>query len=201
MSLGLNLGLNDDRPVGAFVPQTPHKSAGLAFLLSLLLPGAGQFYCGKMGRGWITLGFWLLGLIGSFARSEGLKGTGILLITVLWIFSFLDAYFTAIEINRGQDAQVDVQNPRVAVTLNLLTAGFGYFYLGERSKGIVIFVATQVVRFAVPRLCKCRRRSGPSPSTLPQQPRNLLDCRCLSQLAWPVLRPQVFSDSSFSAWP
>ena len=152
MSLGLNLGLNDDRPVGAFVPQTPHKSAGLAFLLSLLLPGAGQFYCGKMGRGWITLGFWLLGLIGSFARSEGLKGTGILLITVLWIFSFLDAYFTAIEINRGQDAQVDVQNPRVAVTLNLLTAGFGYFYLGERSKGIVIFVATQVVRFAVPRL-------------------------------------------------
>jgi hypothetical protein len=73
-------------------------------------------------------------------------------VTVLWIFSFLDAYFTAIEINRGQDAQVDAQNPRVAVTLNLLTAGFGYFYLGERAKGTVIFVATQILRFGVPRL-------------------------------------------------
>jgi len=152
MSLGLNLGLSDDRPVGAFVPEVPHKSAGWAFVLSLLIPGAGQFYCGKTGRGWITLGFWLLGLVCSLSSREGLKGTGIILVTVLWIFSFLDAYFTAIEINRGQDAQVDVQNPRVAVTLNLLTAGFGYFYLGERAKGMAIFVATQIVRFGLPRL-------------------------------------------------
>jgi len=34
---------------------------------------------------------------------------------------FLDGYFTAIEMNRGQDAQVDLPNPRVAVKLNLLT--------------------------------------------------------------------------------
>ena len=152
MSLGLNLGLNDDRPARPFVPETPHKSAGLAFALSLLVPGAGQFYCGKRGRSWITLGFWLLGVLLCFVSNENLKGTGIMLIPVLWIFSFLDAYFTAIEINRGEEAQVDVQNPRVAVTLNLLTAGFGYFYLGERAKGTVIFVATQIVRFAVPRL-------------------------------------------------
>lgn len=152
MSLGLSLGLNDDGPLGAFVPEPPHKSAGLAFVLSLVLPGAGQFYCGKTGRGWTTLGFWLLGVLLSLTSSEGLKGTGIMLVTVLWIFSFLDAYFTAVEINHRQDAQVDVQNPRVAVTLNLLTAGFGYFYLGERAKGTAIFVATQVVRFTVPRL-------------------------------------------------
>ena len=43
---------------------------------------------------------------------------------------------------------LDGQNPRVAVTLNLLTAGFGYFYLGERSKGIVLFVVMQVARMA-----------------------------------------------------
>jgi len=152
MSLGLNLGLNDDRPIGTLVPEASHKSAGRAFVLSLLVPGAGQFYCGKTGRGWITLGFWLLGLICAFSTREGVKGTGIMLVTVLWIFSFLDAYFTAIEINRGQDVQVDVQNPRVAVTLNLLTAGFGYFYLGERTKGTVIFVVTQVLRFGLPRL-------------------------------------------------
>jgi TM2 domain-containing membrane protein YozV len=152
MSLGLNLGRSDDRPVAAFVPEASRKSAGRAFALSLLVPGLGQFYCGKTGRGGVTLGFWLLGLLFAFSTRAGLKGTGIMVISVLWIFSFLDAYFTAIEINRGQDAQLDGQNPRVAVTLNLLTAGFGYFYLGERGKGTVIFVATQVLRFGVPRL-------------------------------------------------
>lgn len=152
MSLGLNLGLSDDRPIVTLVREAPHKSAGLAFLLSLLVPGAGQFYCSKTSRGWITLGFWLLGVLFCFSTRENLRGTGIILVTVLWIFSFLDAYFTALEINRREDAQVDVQNPRVAVTLNLLTAGFGYFYLGERAKGTVIFVVTQVLRFGLPGL-------------------------------------------------
>jgi TM2 domain-containing membrane protein YozV len=149
----LSLRLNDDIAVGAFVPEVPHKSAGLAFLLSLVIPGAGQFYCDKLGRGAITLGFWLLGLLLSIvAPNEDLKGAGIMLVLVLWTFSFLDAYFTALEINRGQDAQVDVQNPRVAVTLNLLTAGFGYFYLGQRVKGAVVFIGMQIIRFGVPRM-------------------------------------------------
>lgn len=131
---------------------TRHKSAGLAFLLSLILPGAGQFYCGKTFRGRLTLGFSLLGLLLLFARGQAeLQGTGVLLAFVLWIFSFLDAYFTAIEINAGQDAQIDA-NPRVAVTLNLLTAGFGYFYLGKRAKGMAFVVATAIVRFAVPQI-------------------------------------------------
>ena len=43
------------------IPQTQHKSAGLAFLLSLFLPGAGQLYCGKRFRGLVTLCFSLLG--------------------------------------------------------------------------------------------------------------------------------------------
>jgi hypothetical protein len=156
MSLGLNLGRSDDRPVAAFVPEAPHKSAGRAFALSLLVPGLGQFYCGKTGRGWVTLGFWLLGLLFAFSTRAGLKGTDIMVISVLWIFSFLDAYFTAIEINRGQDTQLDGQNPRVAVTLNLLTAGFGYFYLGERRKGTRDFRrdASPTLRCAAPdRVC------------------------------------------------
>jgi TM2 domain-containing membrane protein YozV len=152
MSLGLNLGLSNPGLVGAFVPPTPHKSAGRAFAFSLLLPGLGQLYCGKKARGWVTLACWLLGLIFAFSSHEGLKGTGVIVVFVLWIFSFLDAYFTAIEINRGRDLQVDAENPRVAVTLNLLTAGFGYFYLGERIKGTVIFVVTQFVRFGTPKL-------------------------------------------------
>lgn len=66
---------------------------------------------------------------------------------VLWVFAFLDAYFTALEINSGADAQVDVVNPRVAVVLNLLTAGLGYFYLGERAKGMVLFVVINALKW------------------------------------------------------
>ena len=147
----MSLGLNLNQPIGAFVLEPRHKSAGLAFLLSLLVPGAGQFYCGKNGRGGMTLAFWLLGLIFCIAHpSTTIVGEALIVMLVLWIFSFLDAYFTAIEINRGQDDLVDEQNPRVAVTLNLLTAGFGYFYLGERTKGLTLFVVMQVARFAVP---------------------------------------------------
>lgn len=147
----MSLGLNLNQPIGALVPEPRHKSAGRAFGLSLLLPGLGQFYCGKNGRGAMTLAFWLLGLIFCFARpSTAVVGEALVVMLVLWIFSFLDAYFTAIEINRGQDDLVDEQNPRVAVTLNLLTAGFGYFYLGEQVKGLFLFVAMQGARFALP---------------------------------------------------
>lgn len=147
----MSLGLNDNLLPGALAPEPRHKSAGLAFALSLLVPGLGQFYCGKTGRGGVTLGFWLVGLVLCFAHvPAALLGQALVVMVVLWVFSFLDAYFTAIEINQGQDDVVDVQNPRVAVTLNLLTAGFGYFYLGERTKGITIFVVMQVARWMIP---------------------------------------------------
>ncbi len=147
----MSLGLNDNVLLGAFAPEPRHKSAGLAFGLSLLLPGLGQFYCGKPARGGMTLAFWLLALVLCIARvPEAVLGQALIVMLVLWIFSFLDAYFTAIEINKGQDELVDVQNPRVAVTLNLLTAGFGYFYLGERTKGVILFVAMQVARLIFP---------------------------------------------------
>ena len=141
------------RSLGEFRPEVPQKSAGLAFLLSLLIPGAGQFYCGKTARGWIVLGIWLFAMLLIFTgRTATAHGYGMIFGLEMWTFSFLDSYFTAAEINAGQDAQVDVQNPRIAVILNLTTAGFGYFYLGERAKGLAIFIGTQAVRFALPRL-------------------------------------------------
>jgi hypothetical protein len=161
VSLGLNLGLNvgsnvgsnDNVPSGPYAPEPRHKSAGLAFALSLLVPGIGQLYCGKTGRGGMTLAFWLLALMFCFARVSGdVTGQAVVVMLVLWIFSFLDSYFTAIEINQGQDDLLDGQNPRLAVTLNLLTAGFGYFYLGERTKGIILFVMIQVARLAIPKM-------------------------------------------------
>jgi TM2 domain-containing membrane protein YozV len=147
----VSLGLSNNLSAGAFAPEPRHKSAGLAFGLSLLLPGLGQFYCDKIARGGLTLGFWLAAVVLCFADvSKALIAEGLLVTLVLWIFSFLDAYFTAVEINQRQDDQIDVQNPRVAVTLNLLTAGLGYFYLGERAKGIAIFLAMQVARLVFP---------------------------------------------------
>jgi TM2 domain-containing membrane protein YozV len=149
----VSLGLNDNLPIGALAPEPRHKSAGLAFALSLLVPGTGQLYCGKIASGGMTLAFWLLGVVLGFARiSQDVTGLGVMLMLVLWVFSFLDAYFTAVEINRGQEDLLEGQNPRVAVTLNVLTAGFGYFYLGERTKGIILFVLAQVTRLAIPKL-------------------------------------------------
>ncbi len=146
----VSLGLNLNQSVGAFVPERRPKSAGLAFGLSVLVPGLGQLYCGKNGRGGMTLAFWLLALIFCFAGvSTRLVVVALVVMLVLWIFSFLDAYFTAIETNQGRDDLVDEQNPRVAATLNLLTAGFGYFYLGEQTKGLTFFLAMLAIRFAV----------------------------------------------------
>jgi TM2 domain-containing membrane protein YozV len=149
VSLGLNpLGLNDEVAVsGAWTPPTQHKSAGLAFLLSFFLPGVGQLYCGKIGRGVTTLGFWIVAAVVRLTGDP--SGLGLIVGFVLWVFAFLDAYFTAVEINSGIDDQIDYQNPRVAATLNLLTAGIGYFYLGERAKGIALFIVINALKFGI----------------------------------------------------
>jgi hypothetical protein len=98
-----------------------------------------------------TLGSWFGALVLCFAQdSRAVVGEALVVMLVLWIFSFLDAYLTAIEINRGQESLIDGQNPRVAVVLNLLTAGFGYFYLGDRTKGLALFVVIQASRFIFP---------------------------------------------------
>lgn len=79
----------------------------------------------------------ILGAILTFAaETQTGRGNGLAVAFVLWIFAFLDAYFTALEINSGGDEQVDPVNPRVAVTLNLLTAGLGYFYLASAQKAL-----------------------------------------------------------------
>ncbi|HET8823580.1 MAG TPA: hypothetical protein VFM77_00515 [Terriglobales bacterium] len=148
MSLGLNLDLNSGVVSGAsWAPEPRHKSAGLAFLLSFLLPGVGQLYCGKTSRGVTTIVFWVIGATLRMAGDR--SGMGLMLVIFLWVFAFLDAYFTALEINAGNDDQVDFQNPRVAATLNFLTAGLGYFYLGERTKGMVLFLVINSLKFVV----------------------------------------------------
>jgi TM2 domain-containing membrane protein YozV len=67
---------------GAFGP----KSAGVALLLSFLICGAGQMYCGRVGKG-------VLMLIGCIALWFILLGW------TVWIWSMIDAYATAKDMN------------------------------------------------------------------------------------------------------
>lgn len=127
------------------------KSPGMAFAMSLVLPGSGQLYCGKR-RGIWTFIFFTIGAVAAYAMgfpkdrtTEFLWGMCARTAIALYAFSFLDAYFTAREVNRGIDIQIDGANPRVAAILNLLTKGFGYFYLGQRKLGITVFILLSVL--------------------------------------------------------
>ena len=150
VSLGLNLpSITSTSPLET---QPPRKSAGLAFVISLLVPGGGQMYCGKVARGGTTLAFFVLSVVltvvgFSVPESTGRQvlGVAMLAVMVLYVFSFLDAYYVAREINAGTDLLVESNNPRVASTLNLLTNGFGYWYLGERTKGWAAFIVLGLV--------------------------------------------------------
>src|SRR4029077_15039538 len=62
------------------------KSAGVALLLSFLICGAGQMYCGRVGKG-------ILMLIGCIALWFIFLGW------TVWIWSMVDAYATAKDMN------------------------------------------------------------------------------------------------------
>jgi TM2 domain-containing membrane protein YozV len=118
----------DGRPAQVATPPTK-RSAGTAWLLSLLAPGAGQLYCGATTRGLATL----LAFAGSVAilifATGDLKVVGLRMAVMLYAFAGLDAYATAAELKMGIEADAP-DNPRVAGVLNMMTNGLGYVYLG-----------------------------------------------------------------------
>jgi TM2 domain-containing membrane protein YozV len=67
---------------GAFGPKSP----GVALLLSFLICGAGQMYCGRVGKG-------ILMLLGCIALWVIVMGW------TIWIWSMIDAYTTAKNMN------------------------------------------------------------------------------------------------------
>src|SRR5713226_5996536 len=149
---GLNLGGSAYVPTSkpTFAPQPVLRNPTLAFLLSLLLPGLGQFYCRKNSRGAWTLAFSLISLGLTIWLTTMLAGSGGDAIALVWgislriavflyVFAFLDAYFTAREMTAGTDPFI-AESPRIAAILNLLTRGFGYFYLGQRAAGFAVFI-------------------------------------------------------------
>src|SRR6516165_11955180 len=147
-SLTSGAPVNAERPQPTFAPQPVPKNPTLAFLMSLVVPGLGQFYCGKNSRGAWTLVFFLISAGASLWMIPMLAGdTGMAVLwgilfriaVFLYAFGFLDAYFTAREMTAGTDPFVP-ESPRVAAILNLLTRGFGYFYLGKRTIGFAVFI-------------------------------------------------------------
>ncbi len=153
--------------MGQHVPQLPvggsallekgRLSPGLAWGLSLALPGAGQLYARRYKAGVLTLLFVVAGwsaavfaqpLLAEGGQGSMLFGVALRVVVGLWAFASVDAYFTAREINAGWDPNVG-PNPRAAAVLNLLTRGFGYFYAGESKRGWTAFVAVGVLNSAL----------------------------------------------------
>ena len=107
-------------------------------------------YAGRFNAGLGTLLVFLPALLvatTSFGQPAG--GYGLYFAVSLYIYGFLDAYFSVLERNAGIAGLISGSNPRTAAALNFMTNGFGYFYLGERAKGVVMFVACGMVRTAL----------------------------------------------------
>ncbi|NUM76652.1 hypothetical protein HUU40_19985 [candidate division KSB1 bacterium] len=95
-----------------FVFVAHKKSPAAAFGLSLLAPGAGQFYNGEVGKGVAMLGLtlagsvmWQIGVIHEFDftgenRGEALRTMGIATMFGSWLWSMIDAPVSASRINR-----------------------------------------------------------------------------------------------------
>jgi TM2 domain-containing membrane protein YozV len=84
--------LDDGSPFGP-------KSPGVALFLSLLLCGAGQMYCGRVGRGFLMLlGCALLWVV--------------MLGWIIWVWSIIDAYSIAKQMNLRYLQRMQAIQPR-----------------------------------------------------------------------------------------
>ncbi len=86
------------------------KSTGMAILLSLLFTGAGQWYAGRVGRGFAFFGAaFISGLL-------ILAVVGLFLLPIVWIWAAIDANKCAQEYNQRLMSQAGVRMP--PATLN-----------------------------------------------------------------------------------
>jgi len=72
------------------------KSSGIAAVLSFLIPGLGQIYNGRIGKGLLLIiGLPILLVIGIFTIFIVIGVVFIILYIALWIWQIYDAYKTA----------------------------------------------------------------------------------------------------------
>jgi TM2 domain-containing membrane protein YozV len=139
-----------EAPFPMEAPSPRVRSSGVAFVLALILPGAGQVYAGKALRGAVSFVVFLFAGVGAvaFQVESQLWGLSLRSLLAIYVFSFLDAYQSVQELNARRDPP-PYQNPRVAAVLNLLASGWGYFYLGERAKGLMVFMVVRLGGWAL----------------------------------------------------
>jgi TM2 domain-containing membrane protein YozV len=123
----------------------------LSWLFSFFFPGVGQLYCGYQTRGWITFFIFWFAVAYTFAFSTSTWQWRMALryAMALWCFATLDAFFTSREINSGIATLIEGENPRVAAILNLMTKGWGYFYLGRKGVGIATFILLTIADLTI----------------------------------------------------
>jgi hypothetical protein len=141
------LGLTTHEPLPALELTRPSRQVrpALALLLSLLCPGLGHLYVGLFSRAaWIF--FSELLCLCLLAAQGPLQRAAVFSIPAIYCFAMIDAYFGAREWNAGATSLLEGTNPRIVAILNLLTKGFGYFYLGDRTKGLLCFFIISIVQ-------------------------------------------------------
>lgn len=141
----LELNNYEHLPALELVRPEKQKNPLVAFALSLIFPGLGHLYLGLTARALWAAGFQCLGII-LITMQGTLHGQGILMVPSIYCFAALDAYFAAREWNAGALDRLTGANPRIAAIINLLTKGFGYFYLGDRTKGVICFIVVGAVQ-------------------------------------------------------
>ncbi len=128
------------------VPATSRRSPIAALLLSMLFPGLGHLYIGLRRHAAWLIGSQAIAIAVVMYGSGNPHAEAIFVVLTLYCFAMTDAYFAAREWNAGATFLLTGANPRIAAMLNLLTKGFGYFYLGDRTKGIVCFFVVTAVQ-------------------------------------------------------
>lgn len=125
-------------------PARRRRSAGRAWLLSSVMPGVGQLYCGATARGIATLAVFVAAVAAAIFAPGDPRWFAFRLLFFFYAFAGLDAYLTARDHNRGIEAEAPA-NPRVAALLNFTTNGFGYIYLGHRKAGWLVVIGIGIV--------------------------------------------------------
>jgi hypothetical protein len=137
----LDLAAHEELSPPEFVAPNKRRSPLVAMLLSMVFPGLGHLYIGLRRHAAWLIGTELLALAGTAYSSGVIHGQFILMLPTLTCFAIMDSYYSAREWNAGATSLLAGANPRIAALLNFLTKGFGYFYLGDKAKGFVVFLA------------------------------------------------------------
>jgi hypothetical protein len=101
-------------------PYVARKEPITSFLLSLLVPGGGQFYNGQLVKGCVMLTAFAAGVGGSVELENegepGLAAAGLCLTAGIWAYSMADAVISAERINAEHGFALVPMDDGIAVT-------------------------------------------------------------------------------------